>query len=153
MLHLNSILAVFMTGIMLKRVLGRQEDIEEEEVQEMMARLFTIPVFVCFGLILPWEQWFSLGWTAVALIILILLFRRLPFVFFAKPLLKDFKLKDIAFVGWFGPIGVAALYYCFYTYERLHVEHIWTLTSLVVFGSVIAHGLSAFPLLKKYGEK
>jgi NhaP-type Na+/H+ or K+/H+ antiporter len=153
LLELNGILGVFITGLMLKKKLSNQKDIEETQIQEMMSRLFTIPIFVFFGLILPWEQWFALGWTAIGILTLVLLFRRLPFLFMAKPLLHGFKTKDIAFMGWFGPIGVAALFYCFYTYKKLHVEEIWTISSLVVFSSVIVHGLTAYPLLKQYGEK
>ena len=152
LIGVNSILAVFVTGLVLKKNLGQQEDIEEEEIQEMMSRLFTIPIFVFFGLILPWQQWIALGWSAIGIMVLILLFRRLPFLFLSKPLLQGLKMKDVAFMGWFGPIGVAALFYCFYSYKKLHIEEIWTITSLVVFASVVAHGMTAYPLLKRYGK-
>lgn len=153
LIGVNSILAVFVVGLMLKKTLGEQEDIEEEEIQEMMSRLFTIPIFVFFGLILPWQQWAALGWSSVGTLVLILLLRRLPFLLLTKPLLKGFSLKDAAFIGWFGPIGVAALFYCFYTYKKLQMEEIWIISSLVVFGSVIVHGMTAYPLLKKYGKQ
>lgn len=71
-------------------------------------------------------------------------------------MLKKFTRSDLIFTGWFGPVGVAALYYCFYSYEKLHVEEIWTITSLVVFSSVLAHGTTAYPFLKvyqRYGPK
>jgi len=152
-IHVNSILAIFIVGIMLNKTLSKQEDIQEENIQEMMARLFTIPIFIFFGLIIPWHQWFALGWIAIAVPILILLFRRLPFLLLLKPLLKGFATKDLAFIGWFGPIGVAALFYCFLHYDQLHTETIWTLTSLIVFSSIVAHGMSAYPLLKMYGKK
>jgi len=152
-IHVNSILAIFIVGLMLNKTLSKQEDIEEENIQEMMARLFTIPIFVFFGLIIPWHQWFALGWVAVAVPVLILLFRRLPFLLLFKPLLKEFTTKDLAFIGWFGPMGIAALFYCFLSYDRLHTEIIWTLTSLIVFSSVVVHGMSAYPLLKLYGKK
>jgi sodium/hydrogen antiporter len=146
----NSILAVFMAGLMLKKSFSSQEAIEEKEIAEMMSRLFTIPVFVLFGLVLPWERWLALGWTAPGIVGLVLAFRRLPFLFLARPLLADFARKDLAFMGWFGPVGVAALFYSFYVYKKLHIEEVWTISSLVVFGSVIAHGMTAYPLLKQY---
>jgi sodium/hydrogen antiporter len=152
LVSVNSILAVFMAGLMLKKSLGKQEVVEEEEIEEMMARLFTIPVFVLFGLILPWEQWFALGWTAIILMGMVLLLRRLPFLLLSKFLLTSFRVSDLAFMGWFGPIGVAAIFYSLYAFKKLHMEEIWTISSLVVFSSVIAHGMSAFPLLKLYGK-
>lgn len=151
-IHVNSILAIFIVGLMLKNTLSNQKDIEEEGIQEMMSRLFTIPIFVFFGIIIPWQQWIALGWIAVALPILILVFRRLPFLFLCKPFLKDFKAKDLAFIGWFGPMGIAALFYCFFSYDRLHIEKIWTFTSLIVFSSVVVHGMSAYPFLKLYSK-
>lgn len=153
LIHVNSILAVFMAGLMLKKLLGEKEDMEEEEIQEMMSRLFTIPIFVFFGLILPWENWMALGWKAPAIGLLVLLLRRLPFLLLTAPLLKNMRVKDLLFIGWFGPMGVAALYYCFYSYKKLHMEEIWTITSLVVFSSVVAHGMTGFPFLKKYADK
>lgn len=153
LINVNGILGVFMAGLMLKKTLARQQDIEEVGVQEMMSRLFTIPIFVFLGLVLPWQQWFALGWRAVILVVLILLFRRLPFLLLAKPLLKDFKLKDRMFMGWFGPMGVAALFYCFFSLQRLQNEEIWTITSLVVFSSVLVHGTTAYPFLRLYSRK
>ena len=118
-----------------------------------MTRLFTIPIFVLFGLILPWQQWLALGWSAIGIVVLVLVFRRLPFLFLIMPFWKGFRVKDAAFIGWFGPMGVAALFYCFYTYKKLHVEEIWIISSLVVFGSVIVHGMTAYPWLTKYGKQ
>jgi sodium/hydrogen antiporter len=152
LIGVNSILAVFLAGLMLKKALEEQEIVEEKEIAEMMSRLFTIPIFVLFGLILPWEQWYAFGWTAIGILGMVLLLRRLPFLFLTQPLLTGFERKDLAFMGWFGPIGVAALFYSFYTYRKLHIEEIWTIGSLVVFGSVIVHGMTAYPLLKLYGK-
>ncbi|MFN3404972.1 MAG: cation:proton antiporter [Cytophagaceae bacterium] len=152
LIHVNSILAVFMAGLMLNETLGKQEDIEEEEIQEMMSRLFTIPIFVLFGLIIPWDSWFELGWKAIVIMLAVIMFRRIPYLLVISPLMKGFKFKDLLFIGWFGPIGVAALYYCFYSYKKLHQEEIWTITSLVVFSSVVAHGMTAYPFLKLYSR-
>lgn len=153
LIHVNSILAVFMSGLMLKRALGKNEDVEEEEIQEMMSRLFTIPIFIFFGLILPWQQWFALGWTAAGIVVLILLLRRLPFLLLSKPLLKGFNTTDAAFIGWFGPIGVAVLFYCFYSYQKLQMDEIWIISSLIIFSSVVVHGMTAYPFLKLYKKE
>lgn len=153
LIGINGVLGVFMCGIMLKRELSKQENIEEEDIQDMMARLFTIPVFVLFGLILPWQQWLQLGWPALLLVVSILLLRRLPFIFLARPLLHNFKVSELAFMGWFGPIGAAALFYCFFCMQRIHNEMLWAVCSLAVFSSVLVHGISAWPFLKWYHKQ
>lgn len=153
LIGVNSILSVFVAGIMMKKSLGRHEEIEEEEIQEMMARLFTIPIFIFLGLILPWQQWFQLGWKAFLLPPAILLFRRLPFVLAAKPLLKSFTIKELAFMGWFGPMGAAAMFYSFYSTKTVQLHQLWPIVSLVVFSSVVIHGITAYPFLKWYKKE
>ena len=61
---------------------------------------------------LPWEGWLELGWGGLLLVAAVLLLRRLPAVLALRPLLGPLrsKGKDVLFLGWFGPIGAAALY-------------------------------------------
>lgn len=59
---------------------------------------------------------------------------------------------DAGFVGWFGPIAVAAVYYASLMEHRLKEPLIWDVVSLVVCGSIIAHGLSGAPLTRLYGR-
>ncbi|MGK7393072.1 MAG: hypothetical protein ACNS62_00820 [Candidatus Cyclobacteriaceae bacterium M3_2C_046] len=81
---------------------------------------------------------------------MILLLRRLPVLFKLKPLLKDLKLNsDFVFVGWFGPIGVAALYYAVMAHEKLPHEEIWAIPALIIFTSVIVHAATSYPFVKK----
>lgn len=152
LMAINSILAVFVAGVVLNSMLAPPDAMRQQEVVELAGRLFTLPVFVLFGLLLPWQQWIALGWKAPALAALILLLRRLPFVLAARPLLRRFALKDLWLIGWFGPMGVGALFYCFYSYEELHETAIWTYASLIVCSSVLVHGMSAEPLLRWYGR-
>ena len=55
-------------------------------------------------------------------------------------------------MGWFGPIGVSALFYSVMAAERTGDDVIWHAGSLVVFASVIAHGMTAAPFAKAYGR-
>ena len=53
-------------------------------------------------------------------------------------------------MGWFGPIGIAALYYAIDAKEKTGKEDVWVLTSLVVFASTLIHGLTSSPFEKLY---
>ena len=85
---------------------------EEERVQEAVNRFFILPIFVRLGLTIPWEGWLELGWKGLLLTLAALLLRRLPAMLALKPLLGRVRgTRDALFLGWFGPIGFAALYY------------------------------------------
>ncbi len=88
----------------------------------------------------------GLGWRAPLLVVSILLLRRLPIVLLLHPLLGRVRgIREALFLGWFGPIGVAALVYGIFALSRTGHEHVWTITSLLIAASVVAHGLTATP--------
>ncbi len=154
LLNMNGIFGVFIGGLAFSRQISKNEIIEEEQVQESMDRLFTIPVFVIFGIILPWADWAAFGGIAIALILAILIFRRLPaFLLFLKlaPLFKN--LRDKLILGWFGPIGVAALFYAIHAKEKTGVNDFWIYTSLIVAASTLVHGFSSKPFSQWYYRK
>ncbi|APG61010.1 cation:proton antiporter [Christiangramia salexigens] len=155
LIDMNGILAVFAGGIGFTKHINHNEDLKEERIQESMERIFTIPVFFLLGIILPWQEWIKLGWTSAYLIAGILLFRRLPAILLISPFImrKQFKFRDCLILGWFGPIGAAALYYALHVKKQTGFEDIWTYTSLIVFGSTLAHGLTSFPFEKLYAIK
>jgi NhaP-type Na+/H+ or K+/H+ antiporter len=62
------------------------------------------------------------------------------------------RTQDALFLGWFGPIGVAALYYANLSVGEAGVEEAWVVGSLVICASILVHGLSATPLTKLYGR-
>jgi NhaP-type Na+/H+ or K+/H+ antiporter len=61
-------------------------------------------------------------------------------------------LRDALFTGWFGPIGVAALFYATLSLHETQLGIVWAVASLVIFSSLIVHGLSATPLTMLYGK-
>jgi NhaP-type Na+/H+ or K+/H+ antiporter len=149
----DSILAVFAAGLFFDQVVGGKERSEENNVQEAVNMFFTIPVFVLFGLIAPWAEWLALGWPGLALITLILLLRRLPVILLLRPMLGPVREWRIALMmGWFGPIGVSALFYAALSSRHTGNHDIWIVSSLVVFASIIMHGVTAAPLAKRYGR-
>ena len=59
------------------------------------------------------------------------------------------------FLGWFGPRGLASILFALVVVEEAvlpHGELVSCLVMTTVFGSVVAHGATAYPLAKAYGE-
>ncbi len=85
--------------------------------------------------------------------VLILLLRRLPaMLVLARHMPIVGSARDVWFLGWFGPIGVAALYYASVARHEAGLEQAWVVASLVVCASVVVHGVSARPLTNRYGK-
>ena len=86
--------------------------------------------------------------------ITVLLLRRPLTLLLMQPLLPSLRSKaDALFVGWFGPIAVAAMYYASLMEHKLGEPLIWHVTSLVICFSVVAHGITGAPFTKWYGRK
>jgi sodium/hydrogen antiporter len=149
----DGILAVFAAGIAFSRVSTREARIQEYQIQEAVNRFFALPIFALFGLLIPWPDWASLGWAALALPGFILLLRRLPVMLLGNQLLGPVgDVRNAMFLGWFGPIGIAALYYS--TLAGRHVENseICPISSLIIFSSIIVHGVTATPFTQAYAR-
>ncbi|WP_017720513.1 cation:proton antiporter domain-containing protein [Kamptonema formosum] len=150
----DGILAVFAAGTVFNMVVSGHERAEEGKVQEAVDRFFTMYIFVLLGLALPWEKWLELGWRGLFLAVAVLLLRRLPAVVALRKFLPRLQgLQDALFVGWFGPIGAAALFYAMLSQRATGVEEAWAVGSLIICASILAHGLTAVPLTKLYGKR
>ena len=84
----DGIFSVFVAGLTFGKYVKAKERSQEDNVQEAVNHFFTLPVFVLFGMVLPWGKWGEVGWLGIILCIAILLFRRLPFVYLLKKLLN-----------------------------------------------------------------
>lgn len=150
----DGILAVFAAGIGFSLTAERQDEHQDQKVQESVNRLFTLPVFVLFGMALPLDAWDRLGWTGPALVVGILLLRRLPMMVALSPLLRPLRSKaDVMFTGWFGPIGVAALFYALVAERETGYGQVWVAASLIIFASVVVYEVTATPFTKLYGNR
>lgn len=153
LLGTDGILAVFIAGIAFDRVANASERRQEERVQEAVNQFFTLPIFTLLGLMVPWEQWFQWGWRGLVLAVAVLALRRVPFFLLLKPLVPQLRsYKDAFFVAWFGPIGVAALFYAMLAVRYTENEVVWSMGSLLVCASLVTHGMTAAPLTKLYGR-
>ncbi len=139
----DDILAVFAGGLAFDRQVTEADE-SKKRVQEAVTRFFTTPVFIVLGATLPFGAWAALGWKGFAFAASVLFLRRLPATFALAPAMPRIRtLPQILFVGWFGPIGVASIYYTFLATRRLGVHGLWNITSLVIAASVTVHGVTA----------
>lgn len=143
--HTDGILAVFVGGLAFNLVSTGGERTAELSIDEAVNRFAVLPLFVVLGAVLPWGEWADLGWRGVALAIAVILLRRLPVLLaLARPL--RLRLRDALFIGWFGPIGVSALFYLTLEAKRMAVpEVVLAAGSLVLVVSTVVHGLSSTP--------
>ncbi len=152
-LKMDGLLVVFITGVAFDQEVKGSDRSEEANIQEAVNLLFTLPVFMLFGLMLPVGDWRALGWGGVALVISVLLLRRPPVILLLRSLLREWRDLPIAgLAGWFGPIGVSAVYYGLYIYRETGMETPWVVGSLLVTASIIIHGMTASPLGRAYGR-
>ncbi|ORX92850.1 hypothetical protein K493DRAFT_263039 [Basidiobolus meristosporus CBS 931.73] len=129
---------------------------KEAHFQEVIDMMFNISFFVYFGTIIPWAAFETPGLNLsvirlgmIALIVLVL--RRLPIVVLMSrwvPAIKNYR--EAIFAGWFGPIGVGAIFYCMVGIEEMDKYNpngyvraiIFPVVSFLILASVIVHGVT-----------
>ena len=154
---------------------------KEAHLPNIADLLLNSSMFVYFGAIIPWSLYTPSHYTPhitpgrlVGLLILILLFRRIPILLALKRLIPDLHTYTEAFfAGHFGPMGLGALFLVIEARAQLEtgtsqpyphpppfepsisnpslnqalkhreaIETVWPVTTFIILGSVMVHGLS-----------
>lgn len=140
--HGNGLIAVYVAGI----TLGiRRADIRGYFIQQAadLVEIVKLGVFVVFGSLLTLHGLFADGWAAVAVVAVTLLLAR-PLAVFTALTGTAVGAATRAFMGWFGPKGVATMTFSLLVLSQ-HVtagRRIFDLAALVVFCSIILHGVT-----------
>ncbi|WP_029032531.1 cation:proton antiporter [Salinarimonas rosea] len=150
----DALISVFLAGLVFNLRSDITQQHQEENIQEAVNKLFTLPMFVILGAALPLDAWAAIGWPLLAFVVAVLALRR-PLVLAAlAPVLKrPLVPRDVAFLGWFGPIGVAAIYYAAYCWHHLDDPTAWHAASAAIFASIIAHGATTSGLTRAYARR
>ncbi|MEI7032744.1 cation:proton antiporter [Streptomyces pratensis] len=151
LLHVDGVLAVFVAGLAFNATSSIGERTDENKIDEAVNRFAVLPLFTALGAMIPWEEWGELGWgPGLALVLGVLALRRLPVVLALKRPLS-LRWRDALFLGWFGPIGVSALFYLTMEAHRLGPDpRVLAAGTLVVVASTVAHGVTTTPGLAAY---
>ncbi|KAI9038390.1 uncharacterized protein KD926_010807 [Aspergillus affinis] len=101
---------------------------KDDSLQPTIDMLLNVTIFLWYGAYIPWDRFGDnpviSSWHLVALGVLVLLLRRLPWVFGMHRWIHQIKeRKQAIFVGFFGPIGVSAVFYLFVSMEFIQ-EHL-----------------------------
>jgi NhaP-type Na+/H+ or K+/H+ antiporter len=143
--HGNGFIAVFVAAIVLGIV---RADIREcfETRSEELIEIVKLGIFVVFGSLLTFPELFNDGWAAVAIVAVTLVLIR-PLSIFVSLAGTRMSIATKAFIGWFGPKGVATMAFSLLVLGR-NIEdgrRIFDIAALAVLTSIIAHGLTDHP--------
>jgi NhaP-type Na+/H+ or K+/H+ antiporter len=141
----NGFIAVFVAAI----VLGlRRPDLRlhfEQRADEIV-EIVKLGIFVVFGSLLTLDALESNGWAALGLVAATFLIAR-PLAVWIALVGTDTDHQTRLFMGWFGPKGVATMTFSLLVLDQ-HIangQRIFDLTALVVFCSIVVHGLTDTP--------
>jgi len=147
----NGFIAAFVSGLMLGQwTRGRCEwlyDFLEAEGQLLM-----LLVFLAFGVSFAAPALETASWRSLAYAVLSLTAVRMIPVAISM-LGTGLRFPTILFLGWFGPRGLASILFGILVLDETDLPHealIFELVMLTVLFSVVAHGVSAAPLARRY---
>ncbi|MBT8452938.1 MAG: sodium:proton antiporter [Deltaproteobacteria bacterium] len=147
----NGFIAAFVAGMMLGQwTRGRCEwlyDFLEAEGQLLM-----LLVFLAFGVSFAAPAFETASWRSLAYAALSLTAVRMIPVAISM-LAAGLRFPTILFLGWFGPRGLASILFGILVLDEAELPNealIFELVMLTVLFSVVAHGVSAAPLARRY---
>jgi NhaP-type Na+/H+ or K+/H+ antiporter len=174
MLGVDDFLVAFFAGLGFSA--GGNTPTAETRLPVVIDLMLNSTMFVFFGAMVPWSsfnQFDEFNITPgrlVALLVLILMFRRIPVVYLTWKLKMLPHVKsgtEALFCGHFGPMGVGALFLAMEARAQLEtdtslpepapptdlpfrkqraVEIVWPIICFVVLGSTLVHGLSTLAI-------
>ena len=153
-LHGNGFIAAFAGGLAFGATGGRRSERLVPFVEETGA-LVSLLVWLAFGAVAVVPAFESLTWQTVLYAVLSLTVIRMAPVAVA---LAGERLgrAAIAFVGWFGPRGLASVVFALIALEDIGQPVAGSAVSVMAFTvllSVVAHGVTADPLARRYGPR
>lgn len=120
---------------------------------EQMERILEFTVVLIVGALLGYADWSLSGLIFVAAIIFLVRPLAVYATFYGPK--TDATLRP--YVAWFGIRGIGSLYYLFYVLghgiEGPEAGRILGITLTAIAASVVLHGVSVTPLMKRYGQQ
>ncbi|KAK3079552.1 hypothetical protein LTS18_004576, partial [Coniosporium uncinatum] len=163
MIGSDDVLACFIAGNAFTWDDWFRVETQDDSLQPTIDMLLNVAIFIWFGAVAPWYLFAHNNvipiYRLIFLGILILLLRRLPIVVLLHKRIHQIEeWRQAVFVGFFGPMGVSAIFYLYVTLEFLRTEvlvngveredavQFGEVTEVVVWyvviNSIIVHGLT-----------
>ena len=151
-LHGNGFIAAFTGGLAFRTTGGQRGERLVPFVEETSA-LVSLLVWLAFGAVMVVPAFDNLTWPDVAYAVLSLTLIRMVPVAVA---LAGTRLgrTTVAFIGWFGPRGLASVVFALLALEEIDQHTAGSAIAVISFTvllSVVAHGVTADPLARRYG--
>ena len=149
----NGFIAAFTAGLVIGNITksvceSLQEFVEDE------GQLLALIAFLVFGATMLPPALEALDWQVALYVGLSLTVVRMVPVALAL-LGSGLRMPSVAFLGWFGPRGLATILFALLVSEAESIpnhEQLVHIITLAVAASTLAHGLSAAPLVSVYGR-
>ena len=147
----NGFVAAFCGGLAFGAFAGRRAPAELEFLEQMGTLLASL-VWMAFGAIaIPITVDRIDAKTVLYAVLSLTVVRMIPVALASIGARMD--RTTVLFVGWFGPRGLASLVFALLALEALgtHADEAVAVLTTTVLLSVVAHGLTAAPLARRYG--
>lgn len=145
----NYFVAAFVAGVAFRTGIGHDDD-EVTELPELLGQVLALAVWFVFGAGLLWQGLELIDWRiAVYGVLSLTVVRMVPVAI--SMMGAGYGRPAIAFIGWFGPRGLASVVFGLLIIEELPADdqRVQTVLATIVFTvllSVVAHGITARPL-------
>ena len=150
----SGVLGAFLAALALSLTLPDELRSPAGSTLSAASRLGVVAVFGVFGTVLPWSGWVGLGVPGLLFAAWALLLRRPPV---AAVALLGSRTGPCSrgFLSWFGPLGVAGIYYLAYAarYDLPDYVRLFAACSLAVCSSVVVHTLTSSPAVRAYARR
>jgi len=149
----SGFIAAFVAGMTFRLALRRDPG-DINELSEQVGNVLNGATFVLFGAVLLGPALDELSWELVLYAVMSLTVVRMVPVAIAM-LGSHARSPTVAFLGWFGPRGLASIVFAVIVIEESNLphEHLLVLAVYLTVGlSVLAHGLTAAPLAGRYAR-
>jgi NhaP-type Na+/H+ or K+/H+ antiporter len=149
----SGFIAAFTGGLIFRALIGK-DPAEENALAEELGNVLSGVTFFLFGAILLGPALSDTSWQIVLYALLSVTVVRVLPVFVAM-IGVGARAPTLAFLGWFGPRGLASIVFAVILIQesQLPEEQLLTVAIYLTVGlSVFAHGVSAAPLARRYGR-
>jgi len=148
----NGFIAAFVAGLVV-HVVAEERAVHQSELAEDIGQVGAAATFFIFGALMVIPALDVASWPVVACALGTLTVGRIVPVGIAL-LGAGLKAPTKLFIGWFGPRGLASMLFAllFVAERGDEVDNLFAVVSLVVFASVMLHGITAAPGAKRYAE-
>ena len=150
-LHGSGLIAAFTAGLAFGTIASAKEQ-EAAELIETIGDGFSAATFLVFGAAIVPLMLDVVAWASLLFVVLALTVARMLPVALALLGTKA-RLPTVAYVGWFGPRGLASIVFAVLILQAEPIPSLGVVLatiSLTVVVSVYAHGVTALPLTERF---